>query len=158
MDAAPYQTPPPVTQAYPPSLQTLATLAADPIAGLVSTAWVGRLGAPELAAVGVALSVFNTITKLLNMPILSVTTSSVASALGKANGVPLPLLLGGGALLLQCPIEQLAQQAASAPAPCAPRARSHHVQPPPAPIRAPPQTHTAATWARRCRQPSCWPC
>ena len=68
--------------------QTLATLAADPIAGLISTAWVGRLGPPELAAVGVALSVFNTSTKLFNMPLLSVTTSTVASALGEEKGGP----------------------------------------------------------------------
>lgn len=43
------------------SVQTLATLAADPIASLVSTAFVGRLGPPEQAAVGVALSVYNTV-------------------------------------------------------------------------------------------------
>ena len=49
------------------TLPTLATLAADPIAALVSTGFVGRLGATELAAVGVALSVFNSITKLFNM-------------------------------------------------------------------------------------------
>lgn len=66
--------------------QTLATLAADPIAGLISTAWVGQLGPPELAAVGVALSVFNTVTKLFNMPLLSVTTSTVATALGEEAG------------------------------------------------------------------------
>jgi hypothetical protein len=113
--------------------QVLATLAADPIAGLVGTAFVGRLGelpphelllllqrakpapgvlkgayptrgtvnpkypcqhhahpapgrAPgslELAACGVALSIFNTATKLFNVPLLSVTTSTVAAAAGR---------------------------------------------------------------------------
>ncbi len=47
---------------------------------------MGRLGSPELAAVGVALSVYNTLTKLFNMPLLSVTTSAVASALGENQG------------------------------------------------------------------------
>lgn len=42
----------------------LATLAADPIAGLVDSAYMGRAGAAQLAAVGVALSVFNTCTKV----------------------------------------------------------------------------------------------
>jgi len=45
----------------------LATLAADPIAGLVDTAFVGRMGAASVAGVGVALSVFNTSTKFFNV-------------------------------------------------------------------------------------------
>jgi len=65
------------------SLPMLATLAADPIAGLVDTAYLGRLGASELAGVGVALSIFNTVSKLFSVPLLSVTTSSVATAGGK---------------------------------------------------------------------------
>ena len=69
------------------ALPTLATLAADPVAGLVSTAYVGRLpGAAPLASVGVALSVYGSVTKLLNMPLLAVTTSSVAQALGVEQG------------------------------------------------------------------------
>ena len=36
-------------------LQALITLCADPLASLVSTGWVGRLGTTELAGVGVAL-------------------------------------------------------------------------------------------------------
>lgn len=65
------------------ALPTLATLAADPLASLVSTAFVGRLGAAPLAAAGVALSVFGSCTKLLNVPLLAITTSSVAQALGQ---------------------------------------------------------------------------
>eukprot|EP00198_Chlamydomonas_reinhardtii_P006821 XP_001696157.1 MATE efflux family protein [Chlamydomonas reinhardtii] len=64
------------------ALPMLATLAADPIAGLVDSAYMGRAGAAQLAAVGVALSVFNTCTKVLNVPLLAVTTSSVAKATG----------------------------------------------------------------------------
>ena len=130
--------------------QTLATLAADPVASLVDTAYLGRYGAPatcstscitgsflvtcsrclcqstdkdcwqvgvlwlassfgraspggvlsrqlnlgkllcagssELAAVGVALSIFGTVTKLLNVPLLSVTTNIVATAVGSNKG------------------------------------------------------------------------
>ncbi|CAK0735532.1 hypothetical protein CVIRNUC_000596 [Coccomyxa viridis] len=62
--------------------KTLATLAADPIASLVDTAYLGRYGSSELAAVGVALSIFGTVTKLLNIPLLSVTTNIVATAVG----------------------------------------------------------------------------
>ncbi len=47
---------------------------------------MGRLGSPELAGVGVALSLYNTTTKLFNVPLLSVTTSTVAGALGREGG------------------------------------------------------------------------
>ncbi|KAM0895219.1 hypothetical protein ACQ4PT_023985 [Festuca glaucescens] len=53
-------------------------LAADPIAALVDTAFVGHLGSTELAAVGVSISVFNLVSKLFNVPLLNVTTSFVA--------------------------------------------------------------------------------
>ena len=48
--------------------------------------WHGLLfsGAVELAGVGVALSIFNSITKLFSVPLLSITTSAVASAVGAA--------------------------------------------------------------------------
>lgn len=41
-------------------------------------------GAVQLAGTGVALSIFNTVTKLFNVPLLSVTTSTVAAAKGRA--------------------------------------------------------------------------
>lgn len=69
-------------QIFSIALPTIATLAADPLAALVSTAYVGRLGAVELAGVGIALSLYNAITKVLNMPLLAVVTSSIAEALG----------------------------------------------------------------------------
>uniref|UniRef100_A0A8R7QER5 Protein DETOXIFICATION n=1 Tax=Triticum urartu TaxID=4572 RepID=A0A8R7QER5_TRIUA len=53
-------------------------LAADPIAALVDTAFVGHIGSTELAAVGVSISIFNLVSKLFNVPLLNVTTSFVA--------------------------------------------------------------------------------
>jgi hypothetical protein len=83
----------------------LAGLAVDPLAGLVDSAYMGRAGAVQvrvqatvtagrkphtnpllrlqLAAVGIALSVLSSATKLLNTPLLAVTTSQVATALGE---------------------------------------------------------------------------
>lgn len=42
----------------------------------------GRLGAVPLAGVGVALSVYNTATKLVQVPLLSIATTTVATAKG----------------------------------------------------------------------------
>ncbi|CAD6258792.1 unnamed protein product [Miscanthus lutarioriparius] len=60
------------------ALPAALALAADPIAALVDTAFVGHLGSAELAAVGVSISVFNLVSKLFNVPLLNVTTSFVA--------------------------------------------------------------------------------
>ncbi|KAJ4969786.1 hypothetical protein NE237_002885 [Protea cynaroides] len=54
------------------------SLAADPIASLVDTAFIGHVGSVELAAVGVSISVFNLVSKLFNIPLLNITTSFVA--------------------------------------------------------------------------------
>lgn len=43
-------------------------------------------GAVQLAGVGIALSVYSTVTKLFNVPLLSVATSSVATAYGEHEG------------------------------------------------------------------------
>jgi len=61
----------------------LLALACDPIAALVDTLWVGRLSATELAAVGVGLAAFNAVAKLINNPLLGVTTSLIGNALGE---------------------------------------------------------------------------
>ncbi|KAK9193601.1 hypothetical protein WN944_004298 [Citrus x changshan-huyou] len=60
------------------ALPAALALAADPIASLIDTAFVGHLGSVELAAVGVSISVFNLVSKLFNVPLLNITTSFVA--------------------------------------------------------------------------------
>ncbi|MQL80688.1 hypothetical protein Taro_013135 [Colocasia esculenta] len=60
------------------ALPAVLSLAADPFASLVDTAFVGHLGPVQLAAVGVSASVFNLVSKLFNVPLLNVTTSFVA--------------------------------------------------------------------------------
>lgn len=56
----------------------IVSLAAEPIASLVDTAFIGQIGPVELAAVGVSISIFNIVSKLFNIPLLNVTTSFVA--------------------------------------------------------------------------------
>ncbi|KAK7294757.1 hypothetical protein RJT34_17653 [Clitoria ternatea] len=60
------------------ALPAALALAADPIASLIDTAFVGHIGAVELAAVGVSASVFNLVSKVFNVPLLNITTSFVA--------------------------------------------------------------------------------
>ncbi|KAL9675106.1 hypothetical protein QQ045_003307 [Rhodiola kirilowii] len=60
--------------AFPAAL----ALAADPVASLIDTAFIGRIGAVELAAVGVAIAVFNQASRITIYPLVSITTSFVA--------------------------------------------------------------------------------
>ncbi|KAJ0961178.1 hypothetical protein J5N97_000862 [Dioscorea zingiberensis] len=60
--------------AFPAAL----ALTADPIASLVDTAFIGQIGAVELAAVGVSIAVFNQVSRIAIFPLVSVTTSFVA--------------------------------------------------------------------------------
>ncbi|KAK7392859.1 hypothetical protein VNO78_21309 [Psophocarpus tetragonolobus] len=60
------------------SLPTTLALAADPIASLIDTAFIGHIGPVELAAVGVSIAIFNQISKITIIPLISVTTSLVA--------------------------------------------------------------------------------
>ncbi|KAL3753897.1 hypothetical protein ACJRO7_001181 [Eucalyptus globulus] len=60
--------------AFPAAL----ALAADPVASLIDTAFIGRLGPVELAAVGVSIAIFNQASKITIFPLVSVTTSFVA--------------------------------------------------------------------------------
>ncbi|GAB2233248.1 hypothetical protein Droror1_Dr00002467 [Drosera rotundifolia] len=53
-------------------------LTADPIASLIDTAFIGHIGPVELAAVGVAIAVFNQASRIAIFPLVSVTTSFVA--------------------------------------------------------------------------------
>lgn len=57
---------------------SLLALAADPLASLVDTFYIAQIGPVDLAAVGVAISVFNLVSKVFNFPLLNVTTSFVA--------------------------------------------------------------------------------
>lgn len=66
------------------ALPALFALACDPIASIVDSIYIGRLGAADLAGAGAAIALFNLLSKLLNNPLLSVTTSLIATATGAA--------------------------------------------------------------------------
>ncbi|XP_020112854.1 protein DETOXIFICATION 45, chloroplastic-like isoform X1 [Ananas comosus] len=57
--------------------------AIDPLGQLMETAYIGRLGPLELASAGVAVSLFNIISKIFNIPLLSITTSFVAEDISR---------------------------------------------------------------------------
>ncbi|XP_050233773.1 protein DETOXIFICATION 45, chloroplastic [Mercurialis annua] len=65
------------------SLPALAGQAIDPLVQLMETAYIGRLGPVELGSAGVSITIFNNISKLFNMPLLSVATSFVAEDIAK---------------------------------------------------------------------------
>ncbi|KAF3336891.1 MATE efflux family protein 3 [Carex littledalei] len=65
------------------ALPAIVAQAIDPFSQLMETAYIGRLGSVELASAGVAVTVFNLISKLFNIPLLSVTTSFVAEEISK---------------------------------------------------------------------------
>ncbi|KAG4964187.1 hypothetical protein JHK85_039162 [Glycine max] len=67
------------------TLPALASQAIDPLAQLMETAYIGRLGTVELASAGVSISIFNIISKLFNIPLLSVATSFVAEDIAKSS-------------------------------------------------------------------------
>ncbi|XP_010032432.2 protein DETOXIFICATION 43 [Eucalyptus grandis] len=60
--------------AFPAAL----ALAADPVASLIDTAFIGRLGPVEIAAVGVSIAIFNQASRITIFPLVSITTSFVA--------------------------------------------------------------------------------
>ncbi|KAK4756672.1 hypothetical protein SAY87_006799 [Trapa incisa] len=60
--------------AFPAAL----ALAADPVASLIDTAFIGRLGPVELAAVGVSIAIFNQASRITIFPLINITTSFVA--------------------------------------------------------------------------------
>ncbi|XP_071720318.1 protein DETOXIFICATION 42-like isoform X3 [Rutidosis leptorrhynchoides] len=53
-------------------------LAADPVASLIDTVFIGHIGPVEIAAVGVSIALFNQISKVAIFPLVSITTSFVA--------------------------------------------------------------------------------
>ncbi|XP_071720296.1 protein DETOXIFICATION 42-like isoform X4 [Rutidosis leptorrhynchoides] len=52
--------------------------AADPVASLIDTAFIGHIGPVEIAAVGVSIAIFNQVSKVAIFPLVSITTSFVA--------------------------------------------------------------------------------
>lgn len=60
------------------ALPAALALAADPVASLIDTAFIGHIGPTELAAVGVAIAIFNQVSKVAIFPLVSITTSFVA--------------------------------------------------------------------------------
>ncbi|KAH7864838.1 hypothetical protein Vadar_034474 [Vaccinium darrowii] len=60
------------------ALPAALALAADPIASLIDTVFIGHLGPVQLAAVGVAIAIFNQASKVTIFPLVSITTSFVA--------------------------------------------------------------------------------
>ncbi|OVA11973.1 Multi antimicrobial extrusion protein [Macleaya cordata] len=65
------------------ALPAIGGQALEPLAQLMETAYIGRLGPVELASAGVSISIFNIISKLFNIPLLSVATSFVAEDISK---------------------------------------------------------------------------
>jgi len=68
------------------ALPALAQCAAEPIAGLVDTAYIGRLGASALGGAGVAISAHYATAKIFNDPLLRTSISIVASGDGATRG------------------------------------------------------------------------
>ncbi|KAL5562379.1 hypothetical protein UlMin_032126 [Ulmus minor] len=82
----------PISQSHSPdvkrellmlSVPAIAGQAIEPFSQLMETAYIGRLGALELGSAGVSVNIFNYISKLFNIPLLSVATSFVAEDLSK---------------------------------------------------------------------------
>ncbi|XP_057458640.1 protein DETOXIFICATION 43-like [Lotus japonicus] len=60
------------------ALPSALAVAADPIASLIDTTFIGHLGPVELAAAGVSIAVFNQASRITVFPLVSITTSFVA--------------------------------------------------------------------------------
>ncbi len=98
------------------AVPAMGTLIADPLLGLVDTAVVGRLGAAELGALGLAVAVFTTLSWVFNFLVFG-TTSTVARAVGASrmdiaarrvsHAIQVAVVLGvvvGGLLLVFAPL------------------------------------------------------
>ncbi|XP_027178404.1 protein DETOXIFICATION 45, chloroplastic-like [Coffea eugenioides] len=79
-------------QQHTPSVQTelimlsvpaIAGQAIEPLAQLMETAYIGKLGALDLASAGISICIFNIISKVFNIPLLSVATSFVAEDISR---------------------------------------------------------------------------
>ena len=88
-------------------------LAADPVAGLVDTAFLGRLGVDALASSGVALAALALASKVLCTPLTAVSTSALATAAGReAAGAAAPLQ--GGERAVGSPVRVAARASVQA--------------------------------------------
>lgn len=65
------------------SLPAIGGQALEPLAQLMETAYIGRLGPVELGSAGISTNIFNCISKLFNIPLLSIATSFVAEDISK---------------------------------------------------------------------------
>ncbi|KAE9605248.1 putative multi antimicrobial extrusion protein [Lupinus albus] len=81
------------------SLPALAGQAIDPLTQLMETAYIGRFGTLELASAGVSITIFNIISKLFNIPLLSVATSFVAQDLANIEKGSVVEFSGNGKLI-----------------------------------------------------------
>ncbi|CAI9106416.1 OLC1v1005569C6 [Oldenlandia corymbosa var. corymbosa] len=70
------------------ALPAALALTADPIASLIDTAFIGRIGPVEIAAVGVSIALFNQVSRIAIFPLVSVTTSFVAEEDTKSKITP----------------------------------------------------------------------
>ncbi|MED6110333.1 Protein DETOXIFICATION 42, variant 3 [Stylosanthes scabra] len=73
------------------ALPAAMALTADPIASLVDTAFIGRIGPVELAAVGVSIALFNQVSRIAIFPLVSCTTSFVAEEDSTTTGATTPV-------------------------------------------------------------------
>ncbi|XP_062075659.1 protein DETOXIFICATION 45, chloroplastic-like [Humulus lupulus] len=66
------------------SIPAIAGQALDPLAQLMETTYIGRLGSLELGSAGVSVNIFNYISKLFNIPLLSVANFFVAEVISRS--------------------------------------------------------------------------
>ncbi|XP_027078067.1 protein DETOXIFICATION 45, chloroplastic-like [Coffea arabica] len=77
------QTPSVQTELIMLSVPAIAGQAIEPLAQLMETAYIGKLGALDLASAGISICIFNIISKVFNIPLLSVATSFVAEDISR---------------------------------------------------------------------------
>ena len=80
-------------------LPAFVSLAAEPLASLVDAVYVGRCGAVEQAAMGIAISAQYSVAKLFNDPILKTATSIVANKEGEELSSSVSTALITGAII-----------------------------------------------------------
>ncbi len=92
------------------ALPAFLQLSAEPLAGLVDTAYLGRLGPDILGGAGVAISAQYAVSKLYNDPLLRTSISLVASEDGKKKNRNNKIMNGNGASSFDDETKQLLKQ------------------------------------------------